>query len=34
MPVTNQAAGKAVQDTDDSDDGRMRQVASFDRTHA
>ena len=30
----NQAAGKAVQDADDSDAGRMRQVASFGRIHA
>jgi len=30
----NQAAGKAVQAADDSDDGRKRQVASFDRIHA
>jgi hypothetical protein len=34
MPVTNQAAGKAVQDADDSDDGRIQQVAPFDRVHA
>jgi len=30
----NQVAAKAVQDADDSDDGQIRQVASFDRIHA
>jgi len=34
MSVTNQAARKAVQDADDSDDGRIQQVAPFDRVHA
>jgi hypothetical protein len=34
MPVTNQAGGEAVQDGDDSDDGRIRQVPSFDQVHA
>jgi hypothetical protein len=31
---SNQSAGRAVQAADDSDAGRIRQVASFDRIHA